>query len=127
MRAVVTPAVRAVIGLQPPQPLAAELVLVAPLIRLEVGGLVPLPAPCEHSAVHVHTARPDAAEAGPVRPHVVIHLPARPEPVSLIGRPARVDHLPAGGGAAGGEAVQRGQRPGAAGGPTAAPRRRAGR
>ena len=89
---------------------AAVAVLVAASARLEVRGFLVPPAPCERRAVDVRAADPDPAEPRTRRAHVEVHLPARAEPVALVGRADRVDDLAADGVAEVRERVERLQR-----------------
>ena len=102
-----TPAVILVVSAQPVQPQAAETVLVevaAAFHLVHFGAAAPL---SKRVAVGVGGAHPDSLEARSGGPDVVVHLPAGPQAVFLVGTADGLDDLASDGQAEVRQAVQR--------------------
>src|SRR5262245_9813571 len=93
VRALISPAMRTVIGFGAAQPRSTEIVLIKPLAGCKAPGFVQPATRSEWGAPDESGAGPHPAPSGPRRANVVIHLPARPQPIILIRRADLVDHL----------------------------------
>ena len=96
----------------PVQPEAAEAVLVKAAGSPHPAGFGSTPAVGGWVTVSIGGAHPHSLEAGPGRPDVVVHFPAGPEGVFLVGPADRLDDLAPDHQAEVRQAVQRKQRTG---------------
>ena len=96
-----------VAGRSTPETKPAEAILVEAPARLEPSGLLEAPPAGHGMTEDVGAGDEHAREPGSGRPDVVVHLPARSEPVGLVGCADLLNHVPSHCVAEVGQAVER--------------------